>query len=246
MKRGFDLGLATVLTVLLAIPMGLIAIIIRLQDGGSPFYVGRRVGLGGRIFSMVKFRSMVVRAAEMGGMSTAADDPRVTRVGRLIRALKFDEFPQLFNILRGDMSFVGPRPNVESEVALYSDEERVILAVRPGITDFASIVFADEGRILEGAKDPDRTYNLLIRPWKSRLGLHYVLHRTMKIDLALIIITGLALVSRSAALWGVDRLLGVTGADEELRGVARRPDALVPSLPPGVSKSTWDAHLTSQ
>ena len=123
---------------------------------------------------MVKFRTMIPDAVEAGVSSTAAGDPRITRVGRILRRAKLDELPQLWNVLTGEMSLVGPRPQVEPEAALYTAEERRMLEVRPGITDLASIVFADEGEILAGAADPDLLYNQIIRPWKSRLALLYL------------------------------------------------------------------------
>jgi lipopolysaccharide/colanic/teichoic acid biosynthesis glycosyltransferase len=152
--------------------------------------------------------------------------------------------PQLWNVLRGDMSFVGPRPNVPTEVALYSAVERGLLAVRPGITDFASIVFSDEGEILRGSKDPDRDYNLLIRPWKSRLGLHYVAVRSLWLDTSLILVTALALTSRTRALRGVRRLLRASGAAGEVVRVAERTERLLPTPPPGVTEADWEKHLT--
>ncbi|RMH20469.1 MAG: sugar transferase [Gemmatimonadetes bacterium] len=244
LKRVFDLGLALVLLVVLLPLILVLCVAIWLQDRHSPFYVGRRVGRGGRPFGMVKFRSMVVGADRSGVMSTSDTDRRITALGRLIRRFKLDEVPQLFNILAGHMSFVGPRPNVASEVALYSEVEQGLLTVRPGITDFASIVFADEGAILAGSRDPDRDYNLLIRPWKSRLGLHYIAVRSLGLDLELMLLTALAVLSRRTALARVAAMLERTGADPDLVRIARRSDPLVPTLPPGVTKDTWEAHLT--
>jgi len=142
----------------------------------------------------------------------------------------------LWNVLKGDMSLVGPRPNVERETASYTVVERRLLTVRPGITDFASIVFADEGEILAGRADPDLAYNQLIRPWKSRLGLFYVDHASMLLDLRLIWLTALAVVSRPRALKAVARLLERLGADEELVRIARRLEPLVPYPPPGADE----------
>jgi len=129
------------------------------------------------------------------------------------------------------MSLVGPRPNVPTEVALYSHAERGLLAVRPGITDFASIVFSDESEILRGSKDPDRDYNLLIRPWKSRLGLHYVAVRSAPLDVRLILLTVLAAVARTRALRTLQQLLERTGAPAEVVCVAGRSERLRPTLP---------------
>jgi len=243
-KRLFDVVGAATLLVLLSGVLVAVGVLIWLQDRHSPFYRGERVGLHGRPFRMVKFRSMVVHAERTGVRSTAADDRRVTPLGQFVRRLKLDELPQLWNVLRGDMSFVGPRPNVPTEVALYSDVERRLLQVRPGITDFASIVFADEGDILRGSRAPDRDYNLLIRPWKSRLGLHYVDVTSLDVDVQLLLLTALGIISRGRALRGVQRLLARTGADATLIALAGRSTPLVPTLPPGVSKADWEKHLT--
>ena len=136
---------------------------------------------------MVKFRSMIIDASASGVDSTASDDKRITTIGRIVRKFKIDEIPQLFNVMIGDMSFVGPRPNVESETRMYSKVEQRILSVKPGITDFSSIVFSDEGDILKGSDDPDLKYNQIIRPWKSRLALLYIDNRTLMIDIKIII-----------------------------------------------------------
>jgi len=244
-KRLFDLTIALPALLLLSPLLGLVSLAICLEDRGSPLYRAERVGRDGRIFRMVKFRSMVTGADRSGVMSTAGDDARITRVGRLLRRFKLDELPQLINIVRGEMSLVGPRPNVPSEVALYSAEEQRLLSVLPGVTDFASIVFSDEGEILDGSADPDRDYNLLIRPWKSCLGLHYVDHRSFGLDLRLIALTALTLMSKQRAVRSIVRVLEWTGADRELIRVSRRSEPLKPSLPPGVTPETWESHLTA-
>src|SRR6185312_1631464 len=172
---------------------------ILLYDFGSPFYIATRVGLAGRPFRMIKFRSMVLKADRSGVTSTSATDARITPVGRLVRKCKLDELVQLWNVLIGEMSLVGPRPNVPSGVAVYTAEELGLLEVKPGITDFASIVFADEGDILSGRPDPDLAYDQLIRPWKSRLGLFYIGKRSLSLDCKVILLTLLALVSRRFA-----------------------------------------------
>jgi len=143
---------------------------------------------------------MVVDAEHIGGTSTSNNDSRITRIGRLIRALKLDEVTQLWNVLKGDMSLVGPRPNImRGGVELYTDEEMHLLSVRPGITDYSSIVFSDEGAILASAENPDLAYNQLIRPWKSRLSLHYIQHQSFWLDIKLVLITILAIISRPVA-----------------------------------------------
>ena len=159
---------------------------IKLDRDGPAVYAGRRVGRGGREFRMYKFRTMVTNADRVGGPSTPDDDPRLTRTGRTLRRYKLDELPQLINVLKGDMSFVGPRPQVPDEVAGYSPEEREILNVRPGITDWSSLKFHNEGEILAGHEDPDRAYAELIRPEKMRLGLEYVRRGTFRDDLSIL------------------------------------------------------------
>jgi lipopolysaccharide/colanic/teichoic acid biosynthesis glycosyltransferase len=224
------LGLLVLLPVLLVV-----CTLIWLQDWHGPLYIAPRVGRGGRMFSMVKLRTMVVRADRSGVDSTAKSDPRITGLGALIRRFKLDELTQLWNVLRGDMSIVGPRPQVERDVRLYTAVERHLLDLRPGITDFASIVFADEGSILEGARDPDLRYNQIIRPWKSWLGLHYVKRRTLWLDGRLALATLLQAGSRRRALAWVSTMLQETGADSKLIAVARRDTALVAAPPPGAS-----------
>lgn len=220
-------------TALLLLP---VMLLVWLQDRHSPFYIAGRVGLNHRPFRMVKLRSMVVHADHTGVDSTAGDDARITPLGRFIRRYKLDELTQLWNVLLGDMSLVGPRPNVPREVSLYTPVERRLLDARPGITDIASIVFADEGDILRDLPDPDLAYNQLIRPWKSRFGLFYVDHQSPLLDLRLIGLTLLAMVSRRQALDRVVALLEVLGADAILCRVAARRDPLQPSPPPGAER----------
>jgi lipopolysaccharide/colanic/teichoic acid biosynthesis glycosyltransferase len=138
---------------------------------------------------MYKFRTMVVNADRVGGPNTPDDDDRLTKTGRTLRKYKLDELPQLINVLKGEMSFVGPRPQVAGEVANYTEEERQLLTVRPGITDWASLRFHNEGEILKGHADPDRAYAELIRPEKMRLGLQYVRSATLKDDLSILVQT---------------------------------------------------------
>ena len=233
MKRTMDLVGSTLGLLLLSPLLLALGALIWLEDRHSPFYPAPRVGRRGRPFRMVKLRSMVVDADRSGVDSTAKDDPRVTRIGRIIRRFKLDELSQLWNVLRGDMSLVGPRPQVERDVRLYTDRERQLLSIRPGITDFASIVFSDESEILAGASDPDLRYNQLIRPWKSRLGLHYVTCHSLWLDIHLILGTALNTISRRRALARVAALLEQTGADPELVAVARRRDPLSAASPPG-------------
>lgn len=189
MKSIFDFLVATIMVVLFSPVFAAVAVLIKIEDGGPVFYRGARVGKDGGMFRMFKFRTMVVNAEQVGGSSTSDDDPRITRIGRFLRKFKIDELPQLVNILLGEMSFVGPRPQVASDVALYTEEEREILSVLPGITDYASIEFHNEGEILEGHPDPDRGYVELIRPEKIRLQLHYVRTRSFLVDMKILAAT---------------------------------------------------------
>jgi lipopolysaccharide/colanic/teichoic acid biosynthesis glycosyltransferase len=210
--------------------------LVWLQDRHSPFYVAQRTGAGDKPFRMVKLRSMIINADKSGVDSTGANDRRITRVGHLIRRYKLDELTQLWNVLKGDMSLVGPRPNLKRETDLYTPVERKLLSVRPGITDFASIVFSDEGDILQDQADPDIAYNQLIRPGKSLLGLFYIEHRSLWLDLRLIYLTAVTILSRPAALGGVQKILRRLGAGEDLLTIAARATPLVPRPPPGGSK----------
>jgi lipopolysaccharide/colanic/teichoic acid biosynthesis glycosyltransferase len=233
MKRIFDL-FTSAIGLLVAAPLLIpICFFIWLQDRHSPFYIAERVGKGHRPFRMVKIRSMIVKADRTGVDSTAGDDKRITPVGHLVRKLKLDELSQLWNVLKGDMSVVGPRPNVPREVALYTDEEKRLLEIRPGITDLSSIVFADEGDILQGEEDPDLRYHQIIRPWKSRLGLLYVRKAEFFLDLELIFLTVINSFARSWALRKVSQIVCNLGGDSELVEVASRRKGLLPNPPPG-------------
>lgn len=221
-KRSLDLMVGIPLF-LATLPLLLVAAVaVWLEDRESPLFVAPRAGRDGVPFNMIKLRSMR-RVPEMSGVtSTSASDPRITRVGRVIRSLKIDELPQLIHVIMGQMSLVGPRPQLLSEVEKYSAEERGLLDVKPGITDFASIVFADEAEILHGKSDPNRAYDLLIRPWKSSLGLFYRDVAAVTLDLKLLWLTVLNAVNRERALSKTADLLQGLGAPEELVSVARR------------------------
>jgi lipopolysaccharide/colanic/teichoic acid biosynthesis glycosyltransferase len=234
MKRLFDI-LVAVLGLALTLPLLFTAcVLIWLQDFASPFYIAPRVGQNGKTFKMIKLRSMILKADKLGISSTSASDRRITPIGKAIRSYKLDEIPQLWNVLVGEMSLVGPRPNVQHKgVELYTEVEQRLLSVKPGITDLASIVFSDEGEILKNSRDPDLDYNQLIRPWKSRLGLLYVENSSLALDIKLIFLTILAVISREKALTGVQNILNELGADERIKRVAKRQERLTPFPPPG-------------
>ncbi|NBS06689.1 MAG: sugar transferase [Verrucomicrobia bacterium] len=233
MKRGFDILASAVGLLVGATLLIPICFLIWLQDRHSPFYIAERAGKGHRPFRMVKIRSMIVKADQTGVDSTAGDDKRITPLGHLVRKLKLDELSQLWNVLKGDMSLVGPRPNVPREVALYTAEENTLLEIRPGITDLSSIVFADEGDILQGAEDPDLRYHQIIRPWKSRLGLLYVKKSGFFLDLKLIFLTFTNSLARAWTLQKVSQIVSSLGGDPELVEAASRRKALSPKPPPG-------------
>jgi lipopolysaccharide/colanic/teichoic acid biosynthesis glycosyltransferase len=196
MKRLFDFTVSAIALVLLSPILLMIAIFVSITSPGPVLYSGKRVGLRGRIFEMHKFRTMVVDAEKLGGSCTYEGDPRVTRTGSRLRKFKLDELPQFFNVLVGDMSLVGPRPEVQEYVQMFTLEERAILSVRPGITDWASIWDRDEAKALAGSPDPERTYREVIRPEKIRLQLEYVRRRSFLTDLTILLETLRVLVLR--------------------------------------------------
>ena len=234
-KRFLDILVSFAGLLLLSPLIFLFMLLVWLQDFGPPLYISRRVRRSGVTFDMYKLRSMVVNADKKGGASTSASDKRLTLVGIFLRKLKLDEVPQLWNVLRGDMSLVGPRPQVPRDVDLYTVEELNLFNVRPGITDFSSIIFSDEADILAGSVNPDLTYNQLIRPWKSRLGLFYAQNSSFFVDLRIILLTLLSLFSRPLAIQGVVSSLHRLGASDQIVRVASRKYKLVPFPPPGSS-----------
>ena len=196
-KRLFDLTFASIGLFLGAPIFSALALLIKLEDGGPVFYRGIRVGRYGSPFRIFKYRTMVANAEEIGGPSTADDDPRITKIGKFIRKYKLDEVPQVINVFKGEMSLVGPRPEVQQYVDIFTDEEKAILSVRPGITDWASLWNPDEGSILSGSPDPERTYMEEIRPTKLKLQLKYVRERSFFVDLGIILRTIATVISKS-------------------------------------------------
>lgn len=189
LKRLFDIlfsfiGLAVLFPLFL-----FIAILIKLASRGSVFYRGVRIGRFGKPFRIYKFRTLVANADKIGGPSTADNDLRITRIGKILRKYKLDELPQLIDVLKGKMSFVGPRPEVPFYVNMFTEEEKEILNVRPGITDWASLWNPDEGAILAGSPDPEKTYQKKIRPEKIKLQLKYVRNHSFLVDLKIILQT---------------------------------------------------------
>lgn len=233
MKRIFDFILALIGLIISSPILIPVIFLVWIQDWHSPFYIAPRVGRDENQFKMLKLRSMIVNADKSGVDSTSSNDKRITGVGRFIRKYKLDELSQLWNVLIGDMSLVGPRPNVKRETDLYTIEEKKLLTVRPGITDFSSIVFSDEGEILKDQQDPDIAYNQLIRPGKSMLGLFYIEKRNFIIDIKLIYLTVIAIISKEKALNSLVVILKKLGTTDLLIQIASRKRQLVPMPPPG-------------
>jgi len=201
LKRLFDITACLVALLLLFPFFAVVAISIKLNSPGPVFYRGLRTGLGGKPFRIFKFRTMVVDAEKIGGPSTALNDPRLTKIGKFLRKYKIDELPQLINILTGEMSFVGPRPQVEKYTKLYNDEEQIILSVRPGLTDYASIKFINLDQIL-GDESVDERYLKEIEPEKNRLRMKYAKEHSFGIDIKIILMTLMQML-KIQTLWNI-------------------------------------------
>ena len=189
MTRLFDI-IFSFFGLLLLCPLFLIIVLwIIMDDPGPVFYRQQRVGKDGKDFGLLKFRSMRVGADKMSLITIGERDPRVTRAGYYIRKYKLDELPQLWNVFIGDMSLVGPRPEVRTYVELYTSEQRKVLSIRPGITDYASIEYIDENRLLALSSDPDKTYIEEIMPAKIALNMRYINHQTIGEYIKIIFLT---------------------------------------------------------
>lgn len=192
-KRLFDLVSSLSVLILFSPVFIIIAIWISLDSRGGVFYKQIRIGKNGREFGLLKFRSMRTNA-DKSGQLTVGNDTRVTKVGRFIRKYKLDELPQLINILKGDMSVVGPRPEVPKYVHMYSKEQLKVLEVLPGLTDYASLEYLDEQKVLGAANNPEQMYIEEVMPAKLALNLKYIEERGFLVDLKLIISTILKIV----------------------------------------------------
>ena len=189
LKRLSDIIFSLIGLILVSPVFLIVAFLIKLEDKGPVFYQGARVGRLEKPFRMFKFRTMVPDADKIGGPSTADDDPRITGTGKFLRKYKLDELPQLINVLKGEMSFVGPRPEVPFYVNMFNEEEKKILTVKPGITDWASLWNPDEGAVLAGSSDAEKTYMEKIRPKKIQLQLKYVKKHSLLMDLKIVLLT---------------------------------------------------------
>jgi len=201
LKRLFDIAACLFALPFLFPFFAVVAIIIKVNSPGPVFYRGWRTGLGGRPFRIFKFRTMVVDAEMIGGPSTALNDPRLTNIGKFLRKYKIDELPQVINILTGEMSFVGPRPQVEKYTKLYNDEEQIILSVRPGLTDYASIKFINLDQIL-GDQSVDERYLKEIEPEKNKLRIKYAKEHSFWIDIKIILMTLMQML-KIQTLWNI-------------------------------------------
>ena len=189
MIRFFDFLFSLLGLIILSPLLLLISICIVFDSRGGVFYRQIRVGKNGKDFKLYKFRSMRSGSDRRGLITVGEKDSRITRVGYFLRKYKLDELPQLINVLKGEMSLVGPRPEVRKYVDLYTPEQRKVLSVVPGITDYASIEYVDENRILGGAVDPDKTYVEVIMPDKIRYNMRYIEHRSVKEYFKIIFLT---------------------------------------------------------
>ncbi|MBL4754609.1 MAG: sugar transferase [Flavobacteriales bacterium] len=186
LKRLFDITASSIGLIILLPLLIIIAILIVLSSRGGIIFAHQRVGRNGSDFKVYKFRTMHSNTGVNSQLTLGHSDPRITGIGKILRKLKLDELPQLFNVLLGDMSIVGPRPEVRKYVDLYTDTQKKVLSVRPGITDYASIEYADEGAILGRAKDPEKEYLEVVLPKKLTLGIKYIDDQSFLTDLSII------------------------------------------------------------
>jgi lipopolysaccharide/colanic/teichoic acid biosynthesis glycosyltransferase len=191
-KRLLDTAAALIGLIVLAPVFAVVGLLVKLDSPGPVFFHGRRIGQDGRVFDLIKFRSMVIDAPEKGPAITCRDDPRVTRIGRLLRKSKLDELPGLINVLRGEMSLVGPRPEAPVWVERYSPRQRAVLTVKPGITGLTQVKYRNEEQLLTGAS-LDTDYAKLMND-KLDLDLHYVENRSLGLDIRILTETAVAVI----------------------------------------------------
>lgn len=239
-KRLVNIILGTIILVLVSPILGIFVVLIYLNDKSSPFYSPIRVGKNGKLFKMYKLRSMVPKADTNHVDSTKINDHRITKIGHIIRQYKIDELPQFINVIKGDMNIIGPRPNVQREVDLYTQAETKILNIRPGITDLSSIVFSDLGEILRDSNDPDIDYNQLVRPWKSRLCIFYAEKNNMKLDISIFILTVISMFNRDLSLKLISKILKKHNQNHKFIEVCSRKNKLVPSVTIGADQIVYE------
>jgi lipopolysaccharide/colanic/teichoic acid biosynthesis glycosyltransferase len=194
-KRLFDI-LFSVLVLLIITPiLVFISILIKIGSKGPVFFRQVRIGKGGKEFKIFKFRTMVLAAEKNGLLTIGGRDPRVTSIGYYLRKFKLDELPQFLNVFLGDMSIVGPRPEVKKYVEMYTQEQRKVLSVRPGITDYASILYKNENDVLATYPNPEKAYIEIVMPHKLKINLDYLANQSFWMDLKIIALTAKGVIS---------------------------------------------------
>jgi lipopolysaccharide/colanic/teichoic acid biosynthesis glycosyltransferase len=188
-KRLFDIIFSILGIIILSPFLILISIVVLLTSGGGAFYRQVRVGKNGREFRLIKFRTMRRGADKSGSLTVGMRDSRITSIGFYLRKYKLDELPQLFNVFKGDMSFVGPRPEVPEYMAFYNAEQREVLKVKPGITDYASIVYSEENELLANTQNPEELYIKKVMPAKLKLNRKYIDEMSLSTDIKVILKT---------------------------------------------------------
>lgn len=196
MKRLLDIIICFIASLLLAPVWIILPLLIVIDSTGNPFYVQKRVGRDSKDFNLLKFRTMYAGTDKKGLLTVGDNDRRITRIGYFLRKYKLDELPQLFNIIKGDMSIVGPRPEVRKYVQLYNEHQRNVLKVRPGLTDYASIEYIAESELLAQSDNPEYTYIQDIMPKKIELNLKYIENQSLRLDFELIVKTLLKIIGK--------------------------------------------------
>ncbi len=186
LKRLFDIVSSIIVLLIISPFLLIIIILIPLESWGNPFFVQQRIGKNGHPFGLIKLRSMRPDTEKKGQLTVGERDPRITRIGAFIRKFKVDEFPQLINVIKGEMSIVGPRPEVKKYVDLYNDEQQRVLEVKPGLSDYASIEYINENELLGKSENPEKTYIEEIMPAKLELNLKYIEEQSFRTDLKII------------------------------------------------------------
>lgn len=213
--RIIDVAVSITLFLIVSPLIFIFSFLIFVTDYNSPLYIADRVGRNAKVFKMVKLRSMVINADKIGPETTKSTDERITKIGSIVRKFKIDELMQLYNVIKGDMSLVGPRPNTCLEVKKYDEFEKKLLAVKPGITDFASIIFSNENEILRDSIDPVADYDTKIRPWKLKFGLLFIKNISLRLYFSICVITFLSIMNRTIGLILTKKLCNTITNDKE-------------------------------
>jgi lipopolysaccharide/colanic/teichoic acid biosynthesis glycosyltransferase len=216
-KRLLDISVALPVLLVTAPIIAVSCALITAQDGHSPLYISQRVGRGGAPFRMFKLRTMVMGADKANNDIVGANDARVTRLGWWLRTLKFDELPQLFNVLKGDISMVGPRPNTPRHVDMLTDGEQELLTIKPGLTDMSSIAFLKQAQLFADSTDTEADYHIRMRPLKSALGVWYARNYNVVMDALICAITAIGIVHYTSGIRCLGALLSHYHAPAALR-----------------------------